>query len=84
MQSEILGSRGKVTKTWAVLSLKTVDKQTLPKSVDYRNETTRDKTRLQITGAALNLQLSSALFQPASLAQPAAPPSPDRVERIDR
>ena len=84
MQSEILGPRGKVSKTWAVLSLKTVDKQTLPKSVDYRNETTRDKTRLQITGAALNLQLSSALFQPASLAQPAAAPAPDRVVRINQ
>ena len=84
MQTEILGPRGRVAKTWAVLSLKTVDRQTLPKSVDYRNETTRDKTRLQITGAALNLQLSSDLFQPASLAQAAAAPSPDRVVRIDR
>lgn len=84
MQTEILGSQGKVTKTWAVLSLKTVDRQTLPKSVDYRNEITRDKTRLQITGAALNVRLSSALFQPVSLAQPAEAPPPDRVVRIDR
>jgi hypothetical protein len=83
MQSEILGRNGRVAKTWAVLSLKTVDKQTLPKSIDYRNETTRDKTRLQVTGAALNLQLPDSLFQPANLAQPAPTPPPDRIVRVD-
>lgn len=83
MQAEILGKAGKVAKSWSVLSLKTVNKQTLPKSVDYRNELTRDKTRLQITAAALNQQFSPALFQPASLAQPMPVPPADRVVRID-
>ncbi|MGH7944029.1 MAG: outer membrane lipoprotein-sorting protein [Opitutaceae bacterium] len=83
MQSEIIGRNGRVIKTWAVLSLKNVDHQTLPKSVDYRNETTRDKTRLQVTGAALNLQLPDSLFQPASLGQPGDVPLPDRIVRIN-
>jgi hypothetical protein len=83
MQTEIIGRNGKVTKTLALLSLKTVDKQTLPKTVDYRNEGTRDKTRLQVTGAALNLQLPDSLFQPGALAQPAPQPPPDRIVRID-
>ena len=83
MQTEILGPAGKVIKTWAVLSLKTVDKQTLPKSVDYRNEVTRDKTRLQITGTALNLQLPPTLFQPASLAQPADAAPASRIVRMN-
>lgn len=83
MQSEILGKTGKVTKSWAVLSLKTVNRQTLPKSVDYRNEVTRDKTRLQITAVALNQQLSPSLFQPANLAQPMPTPPADRVVRLD-
>jgi hypothetical protein len=72
-----------VTKTLALLRLKTVDKQTLPKSVDYRNEITRDKTRLQIVGAALNLQLPASVFEPARLAQPAVSPPPERIVRID-
>lgn len=84
MQTEIIGRNGKVTKTLALLSLKTVDRQTLPKAADYRNEVTRDKTRLQFTGAALNLQLPASLFQPASLVQAATPPSPDRIVRMDR
>lgn len=82
MQAEILGKAGKVTKSWSVLSLKTVNKQTLPKSVDYRNELTRDKTRLQITAAALDQQFSPALFLPAGLSQSIPTPPADRVVRI--
>jgi hypothetical protein len=83
MQTEIIGRNGKVTKTLALLNLKTVDKQTLPKAVDYRNEITRDKTRLQFTGAALNLQLPDSVFQPASLTQAVAAPPSDRIVRMD-
>lgn len=82
MQTEIIVN-GTVTKTLALLSLKTVEKQTLPKAADYRNEVTRDKTRLQITGAALNLQWPPAVFDPATLAQPASPPAPGRIARIE-
>ena len=81
MQTEVIAD-GTVTKTLALLALKTVEKQTLPKAVDYRNEVTRDKTRLQITGAALNLRWPSALFEPATLAQPASPPASERITRI--
>ena len=82
MQTEILVN-GTVTKTLALLSLKTVEKQTLPKAADYRNEVTRDKTRLQITGAALHLQWPLAVFDPTTLAQPASPPAPGRITRIE-
>jgi hypothetical protein len=84
MQAETIGRDGKVKKTWAVLSLKTVDRQTVPKTVDYRNEVSRDKTRLLITGVALNLQFPDSIFQPASLAQPLASPAAERVVRTDR
>ena len=82
VRTEVIAN-GTVTKTLELLSLKTVEKQTLPKAVDYRNEVTRDKTRLQITGAALNLRWPSAIFEPASLAQPATTPAADRITRID-
>lgn len=82
VRTEVIAN-GTVIKTFELLSLKTVEKQTLPKAVDYRNEVTRDKTRLQITGAALNLRWPSAIFEPASLAQPATTPAADRITRID-
>jgi hypothetical protein len=83
MQAEIIGRTGKVTKTWAVLGLKTVDRQTVPKTVDYRNEISRDKTRLQITAVALKLQFPESIFQPSNLAQPLASPPANRVVRVD-
>jgi hypothetical protein len=81
MQTEIVGESGKPTKTLAVISLKTVEKQTLPKAVDYRNEVTRDKTRLVISGVALNIRLAPTLFQPSTLTQSAA--VPERFVRIE-
>jgi hypothetical protein len=83
MQTEVIGRSGRVTRTLELLSLKTVDRQTLPKAADYRNELTRDKTRLQVRGAALNLQFPASLFDPATLGAPAVTPAPDRVVRID-
>jgi hypothetical protein len=82
-QTEVIGPEGKITKTMALLALKTVDRQTLPKAVDYRNEVTRDKTRLQTTAAALNLTLPASLFDASSLGQSAISPPTERVVRID-
>jgi len=83
MQTEVLGPNGQVVKSLALLSLQTVNKQTLPKLADYRNEVTRDKTRLQVTAVALNLDLPAGLFRPASLVQPGQIPDPERVVRLD-
>uniref|UniRef100_UPI0039C9BD60 hypothetical protein n=1 Tax=Horticoccus sp. 23ND18S-11 TaxID=3391832 RepID=UPI0039C9BD60 len=74
-QTEVIGRNGKITKTLSLLSLQTVNKtQVLPKAFDYRNELTRDKTRLQIVGAALNQTFPAAVFQPAALSQAVPPP----------
>lgn len=83
MQTEVLGRDGGVTKTFTLLSLKRVGEQPLPKQADYRNEATRDKTRLQVTGAALNLRLAPSVFDPASLGQPVPPPPGAQIVRID-
>jgi hypothetical protein len=83
MQTEVLGSNGRVIKTLALLSMKRVGNQTIPTAADYKNDVTRDKTRLQITGVALDLSLPDALFEPASLAEPAAAPAASRVVRIE-
>ncbi len=82
MQTEVLDRGGKVTRTLVLLSLQTVNKQTLPKAADYRNEITRDKTRLLITGVALNLELPDGLFRAANLSQPATPPPTEKIVRV--
>jgi hypothetical protein len=91
LQSELLDQQGKVRKTLSVVSLKTVDvpggnsgdKQTLPKEVDFRNEITRDKTRLQITAFAFGGAVPAGLFEPSALSRDVAAPPPDRLIRIE-
>ncbi|MBL9188527.1 MAG: hypothetical protein JNK23_13655 [Opitutaceae bacterium] len=82
-QIEIIGPDGRARRSFSLLELKNVGGQHLPKSVDYRNELTRDKTRLQLTAGALNLSHPSALFAPATLTKPATPIDASRLTRID-
>ena len=83
LQTELIGASNKVVKSFAFVSLKRVGDQHIPKQADYRNEITRDKTRLQVTGAALGLRLPPALFAPESLAQPGQPPAAGSIVRIE-
>jgi hypothetical protein len=75
MQTELVAANGSVLKTFYLVSLKKVGEQYVPRQADYRNEVTRDKTRFQVTGAALNLSVPAGAFAPASLAEAWAPPA---------
>ncbi len=82
MQTELLAPSGRVIKTFSLISLKKVDDQHIPRQADYRNEITRDKTRFQVTAAALNLRLPAAAFIPASLESALNPPSAALLTRF--
>jgi hypothetical protein len=84
VQTEHLGRDNRPTRTFSLISLKRIGDQPIPRQADFRNDVTRDKTRLQVTAAALDLKLPPAVFQPASLAQPAAAPAGAQIVRIDR
>jgi hypothetical protein len=64
-----------VTKTIALLDLKRIGEQYIPKSFDVRNEVTRDKTRFQVTAVALNARIDAAAFTPEGLAGDIRPPA---------
>ena len=81
-QTELLDATGRVTKTLSLVELKRVEKQQLPKILEVRNELTRDKTRFVITAAALELELASAIFEPAALADDIRPPASPRLVRL--
>jgi hypothetical protein len=74
LQSEVLGADGTVLRSFALQSFKTVGKQPLPKVLDYRNEKTRDKSRLTVVAAALDLALPAGVFEPATLDRNAGVP----------
>ncbi len=82
IQIELLGA-SEVLKTMSLVDLKKVGEQWIPKSFDIRNDVTRDKTRFQVTAAALNLEFPNSVFAPATLDQAVPPPAPDRIVRVE-
>jgi len=82
VQTELLASDGSVTTTLSLVDLKRVGKQWIPREVDVRDESTRDKTRIFVTAAALGLDLSPALFLPEELAVEVAPPEGRLIARF--
>lgn len=82
IQMEVIGRDGRLEKTLQLVELKRVGEQWMPKSLDARNEITRDKTRFQVTGVALNLDLAPTVFQPAVLSEEVRPPAAERIVRI--
>jgi hypothetical protein len=82
VQTELLSAGGRPLKTLSLVSLKTVDRQPLPRTVDFRDDTTRDKTRFFVTAAALRLDLGPAPFTPGALSDDIRPPA-DRIVRLD-
>jgi hypothetical protein len=82
VQVEQLGDRGVVEKSVSVLDLKKWGERWMVKTIDVRNEITRNKTRFSVTAAALELTFSQALFSPDELGTAFQPPRTEltRVE----
>ena len=58
LKADYVSKDEEVLKSFRLLDLKKVDGVWLPKTVDFLNETTRDKTRIIIKEAALNRDFS--------------------------
>ncbi|MCC5023619.1 MAG: hypothetical protein J6386_12910 [Candidatus Synoicihabitans palmerolidicus] len=67
MQAVILDGNESTQRKLTVLDLKKLDDQWIVKSIDVRDEKTRDKVRFEVTGAALDLEFAAGLFAPAAL-----------------
>ncbi len=80
VQTELLGTNDRVTKTLSLLDLKKVGEQWIPKAFELRDEHTRNKTRFTVTGAALDLSFSRVLFEPAQLAESVRAPEAQLVQ----
>jgi len=82
-QAEWIDGAGKPLKSVTVLDLKKVGEQWILKSIDLRNHTTRAKTRLSLTAAALGLPAwARDTFEPAEISRAAPVVPADRVERF--
>ncbi len=89
MQTELLGDNA-VLKTMSLIDLKKIvdpvskDDAWIPKSLEWRNETTRDKTRLLVKAAALKQQFAPVLFTPEALSETIASPAAAHLVRLER
>lgn len=75
VQAELIGGDDRPLKVFSLLDLKKVGDQWIPKTIDFRNETTRNKTRFAVTGAALNQTFPAAIFDPTHLPEVSATPA---------
>jgi hypothetical protein len=82
VQTELLDAHGRVSRTLSLVDLKKIGDQYIVKSIDLRNEATRDKTRLQVTAAALGLEFAAKVFEPAGLNEEIASPASGRLTRV--
>lgn len=83
VQAEYLGADGKPLKSITVLDLKKIGDQWIVKSIDVRNDATRNKTRFVVTAAALNLNFLDGLFDPAGLTASIQPPAGGQLAVFD-
>ena len=82
VQSELLDRSGQVLRTLSLVDLKKIGEQYIVKTIDLRNEATRDKTRFQVTAAALGLEFAGAVFEPAHLNESLQPPDASHLTRL--
>ena len=82
VQAQQIGAEERVLKSITVLDLKKVDDQWMVKTIDLRDETTRNKTQFIVTGAALGLDFAGGLFEPATLGHAITPPPAERIHHL--
>ncbi|MFT3828085.1 MAG: outer membrane lipoprotein-sorting protein [Opitutaceae bacterium] len=70
VEAEILGPDQTPVKTISVLDLKRTQDQWIVRTIDLRDESTRNKTRFRVNAAALNLNLPRIVFTPSHLPVP--------------
>jgi hypothetical protein len=82
VQAQLIGEGNRILKSTTVLDLKKVDDQWIVKTIDLRDEATRNKTQFTVLRAALGLDFSATLFTPAGLSEKISPPADNRLRRV--
>ncbi len=82
VEAEMIGPGGRTLRSVSVLDLKKVGSQWIVKSIDLRDEVTRNKTRFAVTAAALNQTFPAETWSPAALAGPAPAPAEAGLVRL--
>jgi len=81
VQAERIGEDGKTLKAMSVLDLKKIGERWIVKSIDLRDDVSRNKTRFGVTAAAMDQEFPAALFEPGRLGDAMQPPR-DGLTRV--
>ena len=65
--AEVAGNESDVLRSFNIIDIKAVEEEWIPKTIDYRNRVSGDKTRLTIRGAAMGLPEDAFPFTPEAL-----------------
>lgn len=82
VEAEMIGPGGRPLRSLSVLDLKKVGGQWIVKTIDVRDEATRNKTRFEVTAAALDQRFPAATWEPAGLAGEAPVPAAPALARL--
>ena len=82
VQAELLGAKGTVEKIITILDLKKVGERWIPKSIDFRNNLTRGKTRFNVKATALDLTFGDEVFDPTKLNLPFPQMPPEKIQGL--
>lgn len=82
VQAQEIGDGNRLLKSITVLDLKKISDQWIVRTIDVRDERTRDKTQFLVTAAALGLDFTGDLLTPDGLSQTVLPPDESRIRRL--
>lgn len=70
LEADILNAEGREVTSFRILNVKKVQGQWIPRNIDLVDSATRNKTRFEVTAAALDLALPSGTFSPKGMKKP--------------
>lgn len=82
-RAESVAGTGEVERVFSVIDFKKVQDEWIVKTIDLRDETSRDKTRFRVNRAALNAALPDSAFEPENLGGELPEVANDRFSRVN-
>ena len=82
-RAESLDDAGDPERVFSVIDFKKVQDEWIVKTIDLRDERARDKTRFQVTRAAMNVRLPVTAFDPVNLGDDLPSLARDEFSRVN-
>lgn len=82
LRAELVNETGRALRAFSVVSFKKVNDHWIVRSIDLTDSVTRDRTRFEVTAAAVGLVLPGDMFLPEAVGREPEQPGPAAFERL--